>query len=704
MKIGNKVVKHRRTILIIAILLLIPSFLGYKNTKINYDMLTYLPDKMDIVKGQDILLNDFGKGGFSIVVLENMKSNDVNKFRNEVEKVKHVSEVTDIQDVYNPNMPKDMLPTKVRDNINNENASLLVVFFDTSTSDEETLNAVSEIRKIGNKDTHVAGLSSLVLDLKNICEEEEPKYVLVAVLLSLAAMMLLLDSYVAPILFLLSIGAAIMYNLGTNIFLGEISYITKAIAAVLQLGVTMDYSIFLWHSYTDKIDLGLNNEEAMANAIDDTLISVTGSSITTVVGFLALCFMTYTMGKDLGIVMAKGVILGVISSLTILPVLILKFKNVLKNTMHRSIIPDTHKLAHGLTSRYVIYIIIFFILLFPAIYGYNHQNVIYDFNHMLSNSKSTLPESKTRFITANEKLSDDYNISTSYLVIADENMSARDGEAMVNQIENLEGIVNVLGMDKFVGTSVPKEMIPKSIKDSVQSKGHQLIMINSKYKVSTDECNKQIDNVKNIVKRYDNKAKVIGEGPATQELIRLTDKDFKVVTWISIAMVFVIILLVLKSATLPIILISVIEFAIAINLGIPGFTKLELPFIVPICISTIQLGSTVDYAILMSTKYKTERMKKSNKREAIIEAAQSSIPSIIVSALGFFTATIGVAIYSNVEIISVMCNLMARGAIISMLTVILVLPSFLMLFDNLICKTTKGLRVSELNIKRGANI
>lgn len=704
MKIGTKVVKHRRAILIIAIILLIPSFIGYKSTNINYDMLTYLPDKMDIVKGQDMLIKDFGKGGFSIVVIENMKSNDIRSLKHKIEKVKHVDEVMDFQDVYNQNMPKELLPSEMRKNINNDNASLLVVFFDTSTSDAETLNAVSEIRKIGNHDTHVAGLSSLVLDLKNICEEEEPKYVLVAVLLSLAAMMLLLDSYTAPLLFLLSIGMAIMYNMGTNFFLGEISYITKAIAAVLQLGVTMDYSIFLWHSYTEKLDLGLTNEEAMAHAIDDTLISVTGSSITTVAGFLALCFMTYTMGKDLGIVMAKGVILGVISSLTILPVLLLKFKNILKKTMHRSLIPDTRKLAHGLTSRYLIYIIIFFILLFPAIYGYNHQNVIYDFNNMLSSSKSSLPMDKTRFITANEKLSKNFNIQTSYLVIADENMPSKDGKAMIEQIEDLDGVVNALGMDKFVGSSVPREAIPSSITGSVQSKGHQLIMINSKYKVSTEECNKQIDDVKAIVHKYDDKAKVIGEGPATQELIKLTDKDFNVVTWISIAMVFVIILMVLKSVSLPIILISVIEFAIAINLGIPGFTHLELPFIVPICISTIQLGSTVDYAILMSTKYKSERMNNVDKRDAIIEAAQSSIPSIIVSALGFFTATVGVAIYSNVEIISIMCNLMARGAIISMLTVILVLPSFLMLFDKLICKTTKGMNITKLNAKGGVNI
>ena len=691
MEIGHKIVKHRHIVLILALILLIPAFMGYKSTKINYDMLTYLPEDMDTVKGQNLLMDDFNKGGFSIIVVENMKSGQVAKLRNDIKEVDHVTQIVNLQDVINPDMPKEMLPEKVANNLKNQDATLLGVFFDTSTSDEETLKAVEEIRKISNDDTHVSGLSAMVIDLKNLCEEEEPKYVAVAVVLSLIAMMLLLDSYVAPIIFLASIGIAILYNFGSNIFLGEISYITKAIAAVLQLGVTMDYSIFLWHSYTERRDSGLDDEEAMARAIDDTLISVTGSSITTVAGFLALCFMTYTMGKDLGIVMAKGVILGVIASITILPVMLLQFRKVLKKTMHKALIPDTHKLSHGLTSRYVIYILIFAVLLVPAIYGYNQQNVVYDFTKMMSGSQNDLPAEKTRFLNANEKLHDDFNISTTYIVIADEKMPIRDNKAMVDEIEELDGIVNVIGLENFVGTAIPKEILPEQFTDSMAAKGHQMIVINSKYKVSTDKCNNQIDSVKKIAKKYDSKSTVIGEGPATKDLIRLTDKDFQVVTWISIAMVFLIILIVLKSASLPFILVSVIEFAIIVNLGIPGYTQLELPFIVPICISTIQLGSTVDYAILMSTRYKTERLKGLEKRTAIIEAAAASIPSIIVSALGFFTATIGVAIYSNVGIISVMCSLMARGAIISMLTVILVLPSLLMLLDGVICRTTKGM-------------
>lgn len=691
MKIGHKIVKHRHIVLILALILLIPAFMGYKSTKINYDMLTYLPEDMDTVKGQNMLMDDFNKGGFSIIVVENMKSGQVTKLRNDIKEVDHVTQIVNLQDVINPDMPKEMLPENISKNLKNEDATLLGVFFDTSTSDEKTLKAVEEIRKISNDDTHVSGLSAMVIDLKNLCEEEEPKYVAVAVVLSLVAMMLLLDSYIAPIIFLASIGIAILYNFGSNIFLGEISYITKAIAAVLQLGVTMDYSIFLWHSYTERRDSGLDDEEAMARAIDDTLISVTGSSITTVAGFLALCFMTYTMGKDLGIVMAKGVILGVIASITILPVMLLQFRKVLKKTMHKALIPDTHKLSHGLTSRYVIYILIFAVLLVPAIYGYNQQNVVYDFTKMMSGSQNDLPAEKTRFLNANEKLHDDFNISTTYMVIADEKMPIRDNKAMVDEIEELDGIANVIGLENFVGTAIPKEILPEQFTDSMASRGHQMIVINSKYKVSTDKCNNQIDSVKKIAKKYDSKSTVIGEGPATKDLIRLTDKDFQVVTWISIAMVFLIILVVLKSVSLPFILVTVIEFAIIVNLGIPGYTQLELPFIVPICISTIQLGSTVDYAILMSTRYKTERLRGLEKRTAIIEAAAASIPSIIVSALGFFTATIGVAIYSNVGIISVMCSLMARGAIISMLTVILVLPSLLMLLDGVICRTTKGM-------------
>lgn len=692
MKLGAKVVKHRRIILIAALLLLIPSFIGYKTTRINYDMLTYLPSTMDTMKGQNVLMNEFGKGGFSIVVLEHMKSDDVTKLKADYSRIDGVDQVLNLEDVLDPSIPKSMLPDQVSRNLSNKDASLMVVFFKNSTSDDKTLTAVEEMRKVSSKDTYVSGLSALVQDLKTLCEGEEVKYVAVAVILSLLAMMLLLDSYAAPVIFMISIGMAILYNMGTNIFLGEISYITKAIAAVLQLGVTMDYSIFLWHSYMEKLDSGLDNHEAMGEAIDATLVSVTGSSATTIAGFLALCFMTYTMGKDLGIVMAKGVVFGVISSVTVLPVLLLRFNKTLKRTRHKSLIPDMTKFAHGLTSRYGIYIAIFCILIIPAIYGYNHQNVVYDFTKMLSSGQNELPAEKTQFLTANNKLSEDFGINTSYIIIADAKLSALDGREMSDKIKKVDGVQSVLGLDSVMGTSIPKNMLPDELRNGLMSKKHQMIVVNSKYKVSTTECNKQIDTVKTIAHKYDKSSTVIGEAPATKDLIRLTDKDFKVVNWISIGLVFLIILAVLKSISLPFILVAAIEFAIYVNMGISGFTGLELPFIVPVCISTIQLGSTVDYAILMSTRYKSERLAGLGKRDAVSTAAAASIPSIIVSALGFFTATIGVSIYSNIGIISTLCAMMARGAIISMLTVILVLPSFLMAFDSLVCRTTGGLR------------
>lgn len=692
MKLGAKVVKWRHAILIIALILLIPSFIGYKATRINYDMLTYLPSTMDTTKGQNVLMKEFGKGGFSIVVVENMKSNDVQQLKADYSKIAGVDQVLNLEEALDPSIPKSMLPDEVADNLSNKDASLLVVFFKNSTSDDKTLNAVAEMRKVSSKDAYVSGLSALVEDLKNICEAEEFKYVTVAVILSLAAMMLLLDSYAAPLIFMASIGMAILYNMGTNIFLGEISYITKAIAAVLQLGVTMDYSIFLWHSYMEKLDTGIEDHEAMAEAIDATLVSVTGSSATTIAGFLALCFMTYTMGRDLGIVMAKGVVFGVIASVTILPCLLLAFNRTLKKTRHRSLIPDMTNFSHRLTSKYGVYIAIFAILIIPAIYGYNHQNIVYDFTKMLSSGQNDLKASETRFLTANNKLSEDFGINTSYIIIADSKLPAKEGSDMSTEIKNLKGVASVLGLDSILGTSIPKDILPEKATSGLISDKHQMIIVNSRYKVSTDECNAQINKVKAITHKYDKTAKVIGEAPATQDLIKLTDKDFKVVNWISIGLVFAIILVVLKSVSLPFILVIAIEFAIYVNMGISGLTGLELPFIVPVCISTIQLGSTVDYAILMSTRYKGERMTGKTKRDAVMTAAATSIPSIIVSALGFFTATIGVALYSNIGIISTLCTMMARGAIISMLTVILILPSFLMAFDKLICKTTSGLR------------
>ena len=692
MKFGKAVVKLRHAILVIALILIIPSAIGMAKTHVNYDMLSYLPSDMESVKGQDLLMDEFHKGGFSILVLENMKMDDVTKLKKDIEKVDHVESIVNLQDVVNPSIPISMYPKVVQDNIDNKNATMLVTFYDTGISDEHTLNAVDQIRKMSNKDTYVAGMTSMVLDLKNIAETEEIKYVAVAVALSLLVMMLLLDSYVAPFLFLLSIGMAILYNMGSNIMFGEISYITKAIAAVLQLGVTMDYSIFLWHSYMEKLDNGIEPKPAMAEAINATLISVTGSSVTTIAGFLALCFMTYKMGMDLGLVMAKGVVFGVVCSVTVLPVLILFFTRTLQKTRHKTLIPSADRLSRKLTSRYGIYILCFGLLLAPALYGYAHTNTSYDLTKMVVGDGKDIDKEMVPFYTANKKLSKDFGINTSYIIIADANMSAKDGRAMSEEIKDVKGVKSVLGVDGMLGSAIPRNMLPDELNNSMRSDKHQMILVNSKYRISTDEVNRQVTQVNSIVHKYDKNGSVIGEAPSTKDLIQLTSKDFQVVNWISIGLVFLIIFFVLRSISLPFILILVIELAIYINMGICGFTGVELPFLVPVCVTTIQLGSTVDYAILMSTRYKTERMGGLSKRESIDIAVRTSLPSIMTSALGFFASTFGVSKYSNVYLISTMCSLMARGAIISMITVIFLLPSMLMAFDRIICKTTRGMK------------
>lgn len=692
MKFGKAVVKLRHAILVIALILIIPSAIGMAKTHVNYDMLSYLPSDMESVKGQDLLMDEFHKGGFSILVLENMKTDDVTKLKKDIEKVDHVESIVNLQDVVNPSIPISMYPKVVQDNIDNKNATMLVTFYDTGISDEHTLNAVDQIRKMSNKDTYVAGMTSMVLDLKNIAETEEIKYVAVAVALSLLVMMLLLDSYVAPFLFLLSIGMAILYNMGSNIMFGEISYITKAIAAVLQLGVTMDYSIFLWHSYMEKLDNGIEPKPAMAEAINATLISVTGSSVTTIAGFLALCFMTYKMGMDLGLVMAKGVVFGVVCSVTVLPVLILFFTRTLQKTRHKTLIPSADRLSRKLTSRYGIYILCFGLLLAPALYGYAHTNTSYDLTKMVVGDGTDIDKEMVPFYTANKKLSKDFGINTSYIIIADANMSAKDGRAMSEEIKDVKGVKSVLGVDGMLGSAIPRNMLPDELNNSMRSDKHQMILVNSKYRISTDEVNRQVTQVNSIVHKYDKNGSVIGEAPSTKDLIQLTSKDFQVVNWISIGLVFLIIFFVLRSISLPFILILVIELAIYINMGICGFTGVELPFLVPVCVTTIQLGSTVDYAILMSTRYKTERMGGLSKRESIDIAVRTSLPSIMTSALGFFASTFGVSKYSNVYLISTMCSLMARGAIISMITVIFLLPSMLMAFDRIICKTTRGMK------------
>lgn len=688
---GKAVVKCRAVILVLAALLLIPSVFGMMHTRINYDMLTYLPEDIDTVEGQNILMDEFGKGGFSFVIVEGMRDKDISALKADIEKVKHVDTVLWYDDLLDISVPKEILPQKYYDAFNSGDATIMAVFFDTSTSSDETMDAVQQIRHIASKQGFVSGLSALVTDLKALCEKEEPIYVGIAVLCACAAMMLLLDSWLVPLIFLASIGMAILYNMGSNYFMGEISYITKALAAVLQLAVTMDYSIFLWHSYSEQKQLKGDKKEAMAHAISETVTAVLGSSLTTIAGFIALCFMSYTMGIDLGIVMAKGVLLGVIGSVTTLPALILLFDKALEKTRHRPLLPSMDRLADFIVRRYVVFLIIFAIILVPAAIGYARAPVYYDFTNVLSGSNEEDMSNDLQFLIANTKLREYFDVSSTHMILCDADLQSNDCKAMLKEIEAADGVKYALGLDSAIGSLVPEDMVPDSVKAVLKGDQHQLILINSAYRVSTDECNAQIDKINGILKRYDPKGMLIGEGPCTKDLIDITDHDFKVVTWISIAAIFVIIALVLKSASLPIFLVAVIEFAIFINLGIPYYTNFAQPFIAPVCISTIQLGATVDYAILMTTRYKTERSRGRSKKDAVTKALSASIPSIIVSGFGFFAATFGVAVYSNISLISSMCSLMARGAVVSMLSVIFIIPAMLLLFDGLIRKTTLGI-------------
>ncbi len=686
MRFAKAVVKHRIPILIIALILLVPSTLGMLTTRINYDMLTYLPEDMDTVIGQDYLMEDFGKGAFSMIVVEDMDAKQVSEMKAKLEQVEHVDSVIWYDSFADISLPMEMLPDKIRNEFNTDNATMLAVFFDSATSADVTMDAIREIRAICGKQCFVAGMSALVTDLKDLCEQEEPIYVGIAVALACLAMMIFLDGWLVPFVFLASIGISILINLGSNRFLGEISYITKALAAVLQLAVTMDYSIFLWHSYNEQRASIADSKEAMAVAIHETLTSVVGSSITTIAGFAALCFMSFTLGKDLGIVMAKGVLLGVISCVTVLPSLILVLDKPLQKTRHRSIIPNMNGLAKGVTRFFAVFLILFIALLPVSYYGYDKTNdeVYYDMGQCL-------PEDM-EYVIANTKLSEEFDIASTHMVLVDASLSSKDVTAMIDEMEQVEGVKYVLGLESVIGSEVPREMLPESITSILRSDRWELLLINSSYKVASDDVNHQIDQLNAVLKKYDPTGMLIGEAPCMKDMIETTDHDFKVVNAVSIVAIFVIIALVEKSLSLPFILIAVIELAIFINLGLPHYLGQLLPFIAPICISTIQLGATVDYAILMSTRYKAERNSGKSKREAINIALSTSIPSIIVSGLGLFSATFGVAVYSDIDIISSMCMLMARGAVVSMLCVIFILPALLMLFDGLIRHTTLGMK------------
>lgn len=685
MRFSRAVVKYRIPILIIAVLLMVPSVLGMIGTRINYDMLDYLPSDMDTVVGQNELKEDFGKGAFSFIIVEDMKDKDVAALCDKIKEVDHVDSVIWYSTLADISIPKELIPDKIYNEFNTDNATMVAVFFDSATSEDVTMDAIREIRSIAGKQCFVSGMSALVTDLKDLCEQEEPIYVGLAVLCATVAMLIFLDGWLVPFVFLASIGMMILLNLGTNYFFGEISYITKALSAVLQLAVTMDYSIFLWHSYNEQRERCDDHKEAMAVAIKETLTSVVGSSITTVAGFAALCFMTFTLGRDLGIVMAKGVIFGVIGCVTVLPALILVLDTPLQKTKHKSLLPDMTKFAGKLTKIFPVFLIIFAVLIPPAYYGYSKTN-----NEVYYDMGQCLPDD-IEYVIANSKLSDDFNIASTHMVLVDANLDQKSVKNMMKEMEEVNGVKYVLGLESVIGSRVPEEVIPDSIKGILKSDKWELLLINSEYKVASDNVNTQIDELNAVLKKYDQKGMLIGEAPCMKDMIETTDRDFKVVNAVSIVAIFVIIALVEKSISLPFILIAVIELAIFINLGLPHYLGQSLPFIAPICISTIQLGATVDYAILMTTRYKSERLLGKDKRKSVTTALATSIPSILVSGMGLFAATFGVAVYSDIDIISSMCMLMARGAVVSMVCVIFILPALLMLCDKIVCKTTLGM-------------
>ena len=640
------------------------------------------------MKGQDILVNDFGTGAFSMFIVDGMEEKDVAELKEKIEKVDHVANVIWYDSIADISVPMSMLPDDIYDVFNSDTGTMMAIFFDEGTSSDGTMDAIAQIRKIAGKQCFLSGMSAVVTDTKNLAEKETPVYVLIAVILAVIVLGLTMESFFVPLLFMLSIGMAIIYNLGSNYFMGEISYITKALAAVLQLGVTLDYSIFLMHSYEEQqVRYDGDKNRAMAHAISQTFSSVIGSSITTIAGFIALCFMSFTLGLDIGIVMVKGVIFGVIACVTILPSMILCCDKIIEKTKHKPFLPDIGRISDKVTKRYLVYVVLFLLFLFPAIYGNNHTAVYY-------NLDETLPKDLPSII-ANEKLKEDYDMNTTHMILVDSSVSSTDVNKMIKEMDKVDGVKWALGLDSLVGPSVPSDMIPESVSSMLKNDKYQLLLVNSEYKVASDEVNAQIKTLNKILHKYDKTGMLIGEGPLTADLIDITDQDFKTVSAVSIGIIFVIILVLFKSISLPVILVGVIEFAIFVNMGIPYYTGTKLPFVASIVIGTIQLGSTVDYAILMTTRYKRERNHGANKHDAITTAHRVSAQSIMVSALSFFAATIGVGLYSNIDMISSLCILMARGALISMVVVIFVLPSMFMVFDKVIVKTSKGFLPKE---------
>ena len=694
-KFGRVVVKFRIPIIIIALVLLIPSVIGIQTTRINYDMLTYLPEGIDTVEGQNILMDEFGKGAFSFIIVEGMDDKDVSSLRQEVEQVPHVDSAIWYDSIADISVPKEFLPQKLQDVFINGDSTVIAVFFDTSSSADETIEAIEKIRDIAGEHCYVSGISALVADLKNLCEREEPIYVGMAVLCAFGAMMLLTDSWLVPLVFLAGIGITILYNLGTNVVFGEISYITKALAAVLQLAVTMDYSIFLWHSYEEQKTLRADGvpaeqmslqqkEDAMACAINATLASVVGSSVTTMAGFLALCFMSFTLGLDLGLVMAKGVLFGVVSCVTILPAMILTFDRAIGKTRHRALLPSFRKIPRFVQRFYPLLLIIFALLWIPAVKGYFHTEVYY-------NLDSTLPETLPS-IRANRKLSDSFHMNTTHMVLVPLDLETEKVAELSEELKQIDGIRAVIGIDALVGSEIPRELIPDQIRTMFEKGNWQMLLLMSRYRTASEEVNRQCDEISRVIRRCDSRCMLVGEAACTKDLIEITNRDFNTVNWVSIGVIAAIILLVFRSLSLPVILVAAIESAIFINMGIPYYTNTTLPFIASIVIGTIQLGSTVDYAILMTTRYRTERASGKDRKESVLIAHASSISSILVSAFSFFAATFGVGLYSEIDMISSLCTLMARGALISMVTVIFILPALLYAFDRVIIYTSAGFR------------
>lgn len=684
-KLGRKIVKFRIPVFVISILLLIPAAIGYVNTKVNYDILYYLPDEIETMKGQDILVDQFGTGAYSMFICEGMENKDVAGLKSQIEEVEHVAKVVWYDSFADISIPMEMLPEKIRSAFNSDDSTMMFIIFETTTSADETMDAIEDIRSIAGKQCFLSGMSAIVTDTKNLAESEVAVYVLIAVILSSIVLALTMESYLIPVLFLLSIGMAIIYNMGTNIFKGEISYITKALSAVLQLGVTMDYSIFLWHSYQEKRKVyGDDHKEAMAQAIAATIKSVVGSSITTIAGFIALCFMSFTLGMDLGVVMTKGVIFGVLCCVTVLPSMIMIFDKPLEKTKHRQLIPEFSKATDWVVKHHTLFVIVFVLLFIPFVYFQANTKVYY-------NLDSSLPDD-LESIQANTKLQEEYEMGAAHMILLDKNLPEKRKYQLISDMEDVDGVKRVLGLESIIGPTFPMSMIPDDIKEILESDQYELMLVMNEYPVASDEVNQQIDQLNTVLKSYDPNGMLVGEAPCTKDLIEITDHDFAVVSAVSILAVFAIIFFVFKSISLPFILVLVIEGAIFINMGIPYLTGTTLPFVASIVIGTIQLGATVDYAILMTSRYEKERGSGKNKKEAIRIAHESSRRPVMVSAFSFFAATFGVGMYSKIDMISSLCLLMARGALISMCAVLLFLPAMFWVFDGVICRTSKGFK------------